>query len=647
MQPLFAFNNLCCCAGYSFCIGTHTFMPLIQTVMGWSRPISFLAVVSLTLFWTGTLNAQTDSTAAAKDSFFLLRQKGLLGKLARNIVVDTTAEEETSLQRNDRKFQRNRGRVIRRIIIRRLDFGTPINDTAKSFKNRLTNLADAFHRKTREPVIERNLFFAENERVKPYLLADNERHLRDLPYLGDARITLRRVPGTTDSVDVYVFTKDVLSIGGRFRMSSLKKFETALKEDNFLGSGDRAQISSYYDYDRQRRFGYGAEYIKRNLKGSFADLSVGFQDFYPAFNSFRREEKIVYARLVKPLVNTYTKWLYAFEGAVHETRNMYLSDSLYEADFKYNYYNVDAWVGYNMSSHNSKGEYDEDRLRTVLGLRFLHQHFRDVPTKYDTEYFYQYANITGVLASMSIFRQDFYKTQYVYGFGRNEDVPEGVSATVTGGWTNKQQRVRPYMGLDLQLNYFAKNDDYFNYTFRVGGYSYKRRYEDIDILMNLDFFSRMKNLGRKWRQRTFLSAGITTQINKELNEPLLLESPYGLQEFEDIRLGGDHRITVKAESVFFNNWRVLSFRFAPFVFGNASLLTPIAASLNQSKYYSTVGAGVRTRNESLIFGTLEFRAYYFPTRNFNNERFRFDFSTNVRFKYNSELVKRPEFIQVN
>ena len=54
-----------------------------------------------------------------------------------------------------------------------------------------------------------------------------------------------------------------------------------------------------------------------------------------------------------------------------------------------------------------------------------------------------------MLGSISIFRQDFYKTQYVYGFGRNEDVPEGVDFSLTGGWTNKNNRVRPYTGLDF------------------------------------------------------------------------------------------------------------------------------------------------------------------------------------------------------
>src|SRR5690606_28477104 len=137
---------------------------------------------------------------------------------------------------------------------------------------------------------------------------------------------------------------------------------------------------------------------------------------------------------------------------------------------------------------------------------------------------------------------------------------------------------------------------------RLGGYSYHREYEDISVLANLEFFSRLRTLSSRWKQRSFITAGITTQLNKQLNEPLLVESQYGLPEYENIHLGGDHRLTLRAESVFFNIWSLLSFRFAPFVFGNGMLLTPQDESLRHTKLYGTVGAGLRSRNESLIFG---------------------------------------------
>jgi hypothetical protein len=528
-----------------------------------------------------------------------------------------------------------------------VDFGVPINDTSRSFKNKLTNLADAFHRTTRESVIRNNLFFKVHDKLVPILLADNERHLRDQAYLNDVKIIVNRVLGTRDSVDIVVLTKDVLSVGGSFRMSSLNEVQATVREDNFGGTGDKFQVGALYHKDRFRQVGFGSEYVMRNIAGTFIDGHFGFLDYAPTFNTFDKQEKTIYTRFIKPLVNPYMKWTYALEAAWHKNENMYHSDSLYQMDNRYEYYNLDAWIGFNKSARKLNQRVNDDRLRTLFGLRFIHNEFFTVPLKYQTEYFYQYADLTGILGSISIFRQDFYKTQYVYGFGRNEDVPEGIDISLTGGWTDKNARTRPYIGLDFQYNHFTRRKNYLNYTVRLGGYEYDNKYEDISILGNVEFFSRLKPLGKRWKQRTFITAGITTQINKELNEPLLLESPFGLPEYENIQLGGDHRLTFKAETVMFNNWRLLSFRFAPFVFGNASLLTPVGAPILKTKFYNSLGGGIRSRNESLVFGTLELRGFFFPNKNFDGSYWRIDFNTNIKFKYNSQFIRRPQFIGVN
>jgi hypothetical protein len=589
---------------------------------------------------------QPDSTDVTKnDSFFLLKKKGLLGKLARSIAADTIKDD--NLVRIDYLYRRYRGRVIRNIEIRRLDFGVPINDTSQSFKNKLTRLADDLHHTTREYVIRKNLFFKENDKLIPSLLADNERHLRDQTFVNDVKIIVRRVPETRDSVDIIVLTKDVLSVGGKFKMSSLTKVETSVREDNLGGMGDKLEVGTLFDQKRSRNFGFGSEYILRNINGSFVDGTFGFRDYANSFNTYEKQEKTVYMQFLKPLANPYMKWTYALEAAWHKNVNQYESDSLFQMDNRYQYYNIDAWVGFNKSASKLNKTNEDDRLRTLFGLRFLHNEFHTIPIKYQTEYFYQYADLTGVLGSISVFRQDFYKTQYVYGFGRNEDVPEGMDISLTGGWTDKNARVRPYIGLDMRINYFSKKRNYYNYTLRIGGYQYRKRYEDISILGNVEFFTRLRSLGKRWKQRTFITVGLTTQLRKQLAEPLLLESQYGLPEYTDVHLGGDHRLTLKAETVMFNNWRLLSFRFAPFIFGNASLLTPEGRPVIKTNFYNSLGAGMRTRNESLVFGTLELRGFFFPNKNFDGSYWRVEFNTNVRFKYNSNFIRRPQFIMVN
>ncbi|HSB93955.1 MAG TPA: hypothetical protein VLC28_12600, partial [Flavitalea sp.] len=186
-----------------------------------------------------------------------------------------------------------------------------------------------------------------------------------------------------------------------------------------------------------------------------------------------------------------------------------------------------------------------------------------------------------------------------------------------------------------------------NYTLKFGGFNYAGKYEDIDLLANLEFFTNLRTFS-KFKQRTFITAGISRQFNTRLNEPLFIDSQYGLTEFSnDSLFGGDFRAAINAESVFYTNWNLIGFKFAPFVFARTAYLSGVAPEAYGKKFFPSLGGGLRTRNESLIFGTLEFRGFYFPTGNFYDEKFRFEFQANLKFKYNQPQNRKPDFITFN
>jgi len=606
------------------------------------RSMIFLLVVSMAI--TVSLSAQEDSTTNRLDSF-LLHRKGLLGKLARGIVAEKTIAPTVPV-RNDLLLRQYKGKIIRNITVKRLDFGIPITDTSNYFKSRLTKWANDFHHKTREEVIRNNLFFKKGDKLLPSLLSDNERHLRDLPYIQDASI--RVVRATRDSVDVVILTKDVLSIGGSYRMHSTKRMSLAISEDNLAGLGHKLLFRTLYDNARNPKFGSGIEYRARNIKGSFIDGYGGYLSYNKNFNTGTRNEKTLYAGFVRPLVNPYMKFTYAAEAAWHNTADSYAADSLYETDHRYRYYNYDAWIGWNTGAFTVFGKNPDNRLRTLIGLRYLQQNFSVIPFKYQYQYYYQYTDLSAVLSSGTIFRQDFYKTQYVYGFGRNEDIPEGADLSLTTGWTRKGGIARTYLGLDLQRYFFTARESYFNYTVKADGYLRHKQLEDINLLFNVDYFSRLVRLGKTWKERNFVTASIARQPKRILNEPLFLQSDFGLREWRNDSLNaGDNRITLKAESVFFAPWRLANFRFAPFIFGHVSLFTPTGAKFSHSDWYSSYGGGMRTKNESLIFETMEFKAYFFPRNNFFGDHWRLEFNTNIRFKFNRQFIKKPDFVNAN
>src|SRR5262249_42058091 len=115
-------------------------------------------IISLFIFGLVIINAsaQTDSSVNKnKVDSFLVHQKRLLGKRARNLMSDKPASPNAPI-RKDLLFSGYRGKFIRNIIIRRLDFGTPITDTARKFETQLTHWANDLHHKTRESVVRKN-----------------------------------------------------------------------------------------------------------------------------------------------------------------------------------------------------------------------------------------------------------------------------------------------------------------------------------------------------------------------------------------------------------------------------------------------------------------------------------------------------------
>ena len=261
-------------------------------------------------------------------------------------------------------------------------------------------------------------------------------------------------------------------------------------------------------------------------------------------------------------------WTYEFNASYHSTRNMYSSDSVYLSDIRYRFYSFDAWAGYNINSTGSTTAAEDRRLRQLVALRIIDQKFQDLPGKYFSLYNWRYANLMGILGSLSFYRQNFYKSQYIYAFGRNEDIPEGLNLTLTAGYTKKQNLTRPFIGFNYQRSSFNFKKNYFSYTFRAEGYLHNKNVEDINLLAGIDYFDHLKAIGTKWKQRTFISLGIAKQINTILNEPLYFDSKFGLPEYRNGDVGGSLRATIKAESVFFSPWSIASFRFAPFIFGN-------------------------------------------------------------------------------
>jgi hypothetical protein len=622
---------------FSFYIALNTRLIIMSKLI-----VTIFISLSFIFLFTATVAAQ--GVSPYTDSFFLAKKKGILGRIGRSVNVKG---EYVVPAKTVNPYKKYHGKVIRSITVRPVGFNYNLNDTSPIRKNLAVKIANGLHLNTFNEVIRKNLFFKEGQLFYPLVVADNERFLREQEFLRDALIQVVPSVYGKDSVDVIVLTRDVFSMGGSFNASSFNRVGIELTEENIGGSGNRLTLFGLYDKERSPTYGYGAAYKKRNIKGYFLDWTTGFTTYNKTFNSGRREELNLYTALEKPMVSRYTAITGATALSYHSTINGYLTDSLYLSDFRYRFLNADIWLGYNFGYKKGKKKDIENKLRHFVAIRGFYNYFLEVPVKYVTDYNYRYADINGFLMAYSIYKQNFYRTNFIYGFGRNEDVPEGLNASLITGYTNKQGIRRVYYGVEVDASRFNKKGSLFSYTFKTGGYVNKKALQDIDLLLAMKHFTRLHTLNNYWYNRNYFDLSYTRQLNLFLNEPLLLDSEFGLPYFRNGHTEGSMRTTLKFESVFYNMKKILGFRLAPFVFTDMSLIQPLHQSLKKTNGYQALGGGLRTRNENLVFGTMELRGYIFPRVTEGAKNWKVELSTKLQFKYNSSFIRRPDFIKPN
>lgn len=586
------------------------------------------------------------------DTFFLVKKKGLLGRLGKSISTADTQDTVPVIKANP--YFIHIGKVIRHVRIVRLGFERDINDTTRYNNNFGSIVANAFHKKTTGNIIANNLFFDAGDRLNPYLMADNEKFLRDQAYLQDALIVIDSIPGNKYMVDVNVITKDVFSIGGAGDISGTNRFRIDAKDENLRGSGSRLLFTTLYEAERRPKMGFGAEFLKRNIKGTFINWTIGFKSFNDAISSGRSEESSYYISFEKPFITPYMRWLGGLDLSVNKTKNGFATDSLYQRQFKYEYQQADGWIGYSFGGGKLKWKKQDGRTRAFAAIRGFYRHFSDAPAKTLDTFDYRLTGQQGMLASVSMFRQNFTRTNFIYGFGRNEDVPEGFDLSLIAGWVTRKDGLgtvaatRPYYAFDGQRNHFNAKGFFSSFILRLGGFRNNGGWEDVNLLGGVEHFTKRKKLRPEWYYRQFYSLFITRQLNNTLSQqPLFLNSAFGLPYFENGLINANFRATIKTEAVFYNLHKFWGFRLAPFIFTDMSLIKQTGISFNKSDLYSAFGAGVRTRNESLIFGTLELKAFYFPRIIGSMSHFSVQVGSNIRFRYSTVLVKKPDFIRAN
>ncbi|HVV06057.1 MAG TPA: hypothetical protein VHC96_17620, partial [Puia sp.] len=216
--------------------------------------------------------------------------------------VDSPALAAALNTRSETPFMPFEGKIIRHIIIKGYGFEQTFTDTSKRLQYFGTRLLNQMHRKTRSWVIRNSLFIKENTALNPFKVADNERLIRSLNYIQDARILVNTLPDNEDSVDLVVVVKDLFSIGGE--LSSFGLGPTSIRgnvsEANFLGMGQKIQGGVIIEQTRTPHFGYQLLYNKTNVY-RFVDATASYTQINNNLKDGMPDEEAWFLQLSRPL----------------------------------------------------------------------------------------------------------------------------------------------------------------------------------------------------------------------------------------------------------------------------------------------------------------------------------------------------------
>ncbi|MSQ38461.1 MAG: hypothetical protein EXR19_02710 [Chitinophagaceae bacterium] len=540
------------------------------------------------------------------------------------------------------------GKRIRSIQIEQKHFGTSITNTSNLKKDALTKFTDKLHNKTNENTIRKNLFIKEQELVDPLVIAYNEKWLRDLPYIQDARILASISTVDTNEVDIYIITKDIFPIGGSFNIRNANSYTASLSTNNANDGGNVFTLSHNFDKNREINTGWGFDYTNRNLQGSFTDITLGAKSFSPNEANGDLSESTIYIRGNRPLLTPNSKWTWGFDWNNANNKNVFTSkwsDSLFNSTYNYNLKHFDAWIGYQLFSNQIS--LAANNVHYFVQVRFLENIFKQRPTDYLAQIDKNYQNIEAYLGSFTLFKQKIIRTQYLYGFGRNEDLPTGKSMVITSGNYRREQSSLPYVGIKLETYKLLSNENYRHGTLSAGSSYADGQLQDVRVIASIEQINKLRYLESGYKYRSIINLSFTQTLKNKFNEALLISSSYGIPQLNKERIYGGTRITANWESVWYNSRSYYGFRTSPFAFGNITYLRTVGQPIDKGDIYTSIGSGMRIRNENLIFGTIELRAFYFPRTNLQVSPWNISLITNLRYKYNSSIISKPDFVQIN
>ncbi|RPH31629.1 MAG: hypothetical protein EHM93_12795 [Bacteroidales bacterium] len=492
------------------------------------------------------------------------------------------------------------GKIIRNINITTLDpFGYSVDDTSVTRNNIFYNAGNRLHIKTKHITIVNLMLIHKNQPFNSLFVKESERLIRKQMYVHEVSFYVAFAGKTNDSVDIFIRELDVWSIIPKGSISTSSS-SIDLTDNNFLGTGHSLQSAYSRDFTSNIS-SLNTNYHIPNIRNSHVNSTLRYE--LDGYRNFKRSVSVD-----RPFFSPLAKWA-AGASIFSEYKHDSLKDiNLINAPIKIKFGTQDFWVGKAVKVFRDN---TEENLSTnlIFALRFLRIRYYEKPSEFsDPLHIYSSENL--YLAGIGISTRKYAQDRYIFKFGRIEDVPIGKIYGLTGGYQERNNAKRLYLGLQYSFgNYFDWG--YLSSNFEYGTFFNGSSPEQGVFTEGINYFTGLYEVG-KWKFRQFVKPQVTIGINRFSYDSITLNDGYGLDGFNSKELSGTNRFLITLQTQTYAPWDLIGFRFGFFFNYSLGIIGDDVSGFKNSKPYSLLGFGVLIKNENMIFNTFQISISFYP-----------------------------------
>lgn len=495
-----------------------------------------------------------------------------------------------------------KGKIIRNVyIISYEPFGTSLTDTSKRPHSFLQKGGNAVHALTNNSTVRNLLLFRKNDVADPLKIMESERLLRSFGYIRDARIMVEKIPGSSDSVDVEVWTQDYWSIRPDLTVTT-SRVRYRLTESNFIGMGHRLDLRVTDRINEYSPLILDANYRVPTIKNTYISPEIYYGN--------SSENNVRGLRINRPFYSPLTRiagGIDVLSATKSDSSQLPFDTTFY--DYNFRSFIIDGWLG--SSWQIRKGNTDEERsTRLVTALRYARTRF-PVLSIQDTGLRNSFQSIDLYMASISLSSRKYLKDRYIFKFGEYEDVPDGRKLTFTTGYENTTLQERYYIAAEGAVGTYVYNWGYFYFNLGYGTYLNKNEFSQGLVTTSCIYFTPLKLIGR-WRYRQFTTVGFDFGIDRKFSEQIYLNAEGGLPGYKNDLPTGTSRFALSTQIILYSPHEFLGFRYAPILLAGVGMVGDYNQNPFKSRLYQSYGIGILIKNELLVLNTFQITVAWYP-----------------------------------